>query len=152
MVLFSLLFFKIILKGVGVRVFFFPSLFVTLLLFEIFLLFFVYSWRGKGGMSFFFFFRFEKGRATWVYLFTIFLVFIIIYILLSHFLPPEGGGEGGMGFIILCFFCIVCKFLLLVFCLTCEEGVGLFFLFYFIFNKKFGIFLLFEGWKGAQAF
>jgi hypothetical protein len=43
MVLFSLLFFKIILKGVGVRVFFFPSLFVTLLLFEIFLLFFVYS-------------------------------------------------------------------------------------------------------------
>ncbi len=59
----------------------------------------------------FFFLTFEKGRGAWVYLFIIILlIFFIIYIFLSHFLPPAGG-EGGMGFIFLPF----CYFLYYVF-------------------------------------
>jgi hypothetical protein len=40
----------------------------------------------------------EKGRRVWVYLFTIYLFvnFIIIYILLSHFLTPKAGGWHGL--------------------------------------------------------
>jgi hypothetical protein len=40
----------------------------------------------------------EKGRRVWVYLFTIYLFvnFIIIYILLPHFLTPKGGGWHGL--------------------------------------------------------
>jgi hypothetical protein len=68
-------------------------------------------------MRFFFFlnflknFTFEKGKGEWVYLFTIYFLnfFLTIYILLSHFLPPERGRVAWVLFFSLfVIFCIVC--------------------------------------------
>jgi len=87
---------------------------------------------GEGGHEFFLFFKLhlKKGGARG-FIYLLFFGFFIIYILLSHFLPPAGG-EGGMCFIFLPF----CYFLycVLSFCycfllLPGEGGVGLFFIF-----------------------
>ncbi len=93
---------------------------------------------GKGGLSFFLKenFTLERGRRVWVYLFTIhFLNFNIIYILLSHFLTPKGGGWHGFYFssFFYFFYCVLsfCYHFLL---LPGEGGVVfLFFNYYFIY-------------------
>ncbi len=71
---------------------------------------------------------------------------------LSHFLILKGGKVAWVLFWL--FFVLFVKFLLLFLILVKQRDVGLFLFFHFliilfILNKKFGIFLLLEGRKGA---
>jgi len=139
--MFSLFFIKTNLEGGGGVSFVFPSLFVTLLLFESFLLFFVYSWRGKGGHEFYFilllflnwgsgcgfyFFTFcyflilEGGRGAWVF-------FIFLHL-------KRGGG---CGLIYLLFFWLIFYYLYsFVTFLRPEEGRVAWVLLFFVLCVK----------------
>jgi hypothetical protein len=153
--------------GVG---FFFPSLFVTLLLFGIFFwLLFVYSGRGRWAMSFFWVFFYswiwevgvgftfsnffiflilEGERGAWVY------YYYYYYYLKICICKREGRRAWVYLFIIIIylFFILLSHFLFL----PGEGGVSLFFilkLLFYIFVIIFLVFfLLFEGRKGAWAF
>ncbi len=140
---------------------------------------FFYSWIGEVAVSFtflsfvIFFNSWRGGRGAWVFfknkilhlkggggcgfIYLLFFVnFIIINILLSHFLTPKGGGWHGFYFssYFYFFYCVLsfCYHFLL---LPGEGGVVfLFFLIIilYIFNKCFGTFFTFLRAEGGTSF
>ncbi len=132
--------------------FFLLSLFVTLLLFEIFLLFFCLFLKREGGHEFFFFFTFEKGRATWVYLFTIFLVFYnYLYSFVTFFTSWRGGRVAWV--LLFCVFFVLCVSFCYCFFVLLVKKVWVYFSYFILFLiKNLAFFYFLKGERGHKLF
>jgi len=105
--------------------------------------------KREGGHEFFLF-SFEKGRAMWVYLFTIFLVFYYyLYFFVTFFTSSRGGGWHGFYYFVL-FFVLCVSFCYRFFVLLVKKAWVYFS--YFILNNFFGIFYFLKGERGHKLF